>query len=282
MPAFDTPTPVTLSIELDAGEVVIDSTTTAATEIELRPLNPGDADAAALIERAQVQHSGDTVTVHLPSERSGLFRRTPEIRIAAHLPVGSTLVARLRSADLRVTGELDHVRAETASGTVTLADVAGFAVVTAASGDIRIGTVGGDLRLKSASGDVRIEVCCADCTVESASGDVTLGVVEGDLNVRTASGDVTVRSAEAAVRARTASGDVDLKQVRSGKVEVNTVSGDVEVGVERGMSVWLDVSSLSGDVRSSLEPTDTADDDGAKAVELQIKTLSGDIQLLPA
>lgn len=66
--------------------------------------------------------------------------------------------------------------------------------------------------------------------------------------------------------------------MRAGKTDVGTVSGDVQIGVERGISVWLDVSSLSGGVDSSLERTDGADD-GAKSLSLQVQTVSGDIQL---
>jgi len=282
MPAFETPTPITLSIELDAGEVILDAATTATTEIELRPLRPGDADAIALIERAHVKHSDGAATVHLPDGRSlGLLRRTPEIALAVRLPVGSTLAAKLRSAELRVTGELENVRLETASGDTSLADIAGSAVVISASGDVRIATIGGALRLKSASGDVTVDTCCADASIQTASGDITVGVVEGDLDVKSASGDIAVRAADASVRARTASGDVDLGRVRAGKTEVDTVSGDVHVGVERGVSVRLDVSSLSGGVGSALERTDSADD-GAKILKLHVKTVSGDIQLRPA
>jgi len=278
MRTFETPSPVTLSIELDAGDVTIDATTTTATEIALRPVNPGDQDAIAFIEQAEVTQHGDRIVVHLPLTRSGLFRRSPEIALRVGLPVGSTLVATLRSADLRVTGELNDVRVETASGDVRIDDVAGSAVVTTASGDVTLATVGGPVEVRTASGEVRVETSCADCSVQTASGDVTLGVVEGELKVKTASGDVVVRAAEDAVRARTASGDVQLRQLRSGTAEVDTVSGDIEIGVERDISVYLDVSSLSGDISSSLQPADAGDDSG-HTVALHVKTLSGDVQL---
>lgn len=282
MPTFDTPAPVKLSIELDAGEVVIDATTTATTDIELRPTRPGDQDAIDLIARARVEHSGDTVVVHLPGERErGLFRRTPEIVITARMPVGSTLAAKLASADLRVTGELEHVRVDSASGDARLADVSGTAVIVAASGDITIGTIGGDVRVKSASGDIEIDTCCADCSLQTASGDIALSTVEGDLDLKTASGNIRVRAADASARARTASGDVELGTVRAGKVVVDTVSGAVAVAVERGTSVWLDVSSLSGTIDSTLESADDAAD-GAKTLELRVRTVSGDIRLTSA
>lgn len=281
MPSFDTPAPVTLSVELDSGDVSIDASTSGITEVDLRPARAGDADALALIDGARVDHSGDRVTVHLPGDgSSGLFRRSAEIALTVRLPVGSTFVAKLRSADLRVRGELEDVRVDTASGAVTLADIAGSAVVVTASGDVRAATVGGPLRVKTVSGDVELGTCCAACTIESASGDITLGAVEGDLSVKSASGDVVIEVAEASVSARTASGDIDLRQVRAGTVEVDSVSGDVGVAVERGASVYLDVSSLSGGVSSSLEPADSAVE-GAPTLELRVKTVSGDIRLQP-
>lgn len=279
MTTFDTPAPITLSVELAAGEVTVDATAATTTEIDLRPARTGDSDAIALIEQARVEQSGDTVVVHVPAGRaSGLFRNRPEIVITARIPTGSTIAAKLRSADLRVTGELDSARVESASGDISLADLAGTARIDSASGDVRLATIGGDLRVKTASGDITAGTCCADVTVQTASGDTTLDVVEGDLEVKTASGDVEVGTVDGSARARTASGDVELARLRAGRVEVQTVSGEVELGVERGIAVWLDVSSLSGTVSSTLEPTEPAGD-AAASLELRVNTVSGDISL---
>jgi len=279
MTTFDTPKPITLSIELDAGEVVIDSTVTETTEVELRPLRSGDAEAEALIAGAQIEHRGDSVVVHLPGGRSlGMRRHAPGIAVAVRIPVGSTLAAKLRSADMRVTGELEQVKVDAASGDVRLSDISGSAVVVGASGNVRIASIGGDLKVTTASGDVAVQTACGDCSIQSASGDVTLGVVEGDLGVKTASGHVTVRTADGSVRARTASGDVELGRVRTGRTEIDAVSGDVKVGVERGIAVWLDVASLSGGVHSTLQPTDAAAG-GAKTLQLRVQTVSGHVEL---
>lgn len=281
MTTFETAAPITLSVELAAGEVSVDASASTTTEVELRPGRAGDTDALALIDQARVEHSGDTVVVHVPTGRSsGLFRSSPEIIITARVPVGSTVVAKLRSADLRVSGELDSARVESASGDVSLADIAGTARLDTASGDVRLTTIGGDLRVKTASGNVTADTCCADVSVQTASGTVSLGTVEGDLEVKSASGDTEIGAADGSVRARTASGDVELGRVRTGRVEVQTASGEVEVGVERGIAVWLDVSSLSGSVTSSLEPTEPTGDADA-TVELRVNTVSGDISLQP-
>lgn len=282
MTTFETPGPITLSIELAAGDVTVEAVTSPTTEVELRPARFGDTAAQALIDEARVEHTGDTVVVHIPAGRtSGLFRNHPEVVIAARLPVGSTVAAKLRSAELRVTGEIDSARIESASGDVFLTDVAGNARLDTASGDVRLTSIGGDLRVKTASGDVGADTCCADVSVQTASGDIVLRTVEGDLDARTASGDVEVGSADASARARTASGDVELGRVRTGRVEVQTASGEVTVGVETGTAVWLDVSSLSGTVSSTLEPTEPTEpaEEAGHTLELRVVTVSGDISL---
>jgi hypothetical protein len=66
--------------------------------------------------------------------------------------------------------------------------------------------------------------------------------------------------------------------VRRGIVEVDTASGDVEVGIATGTAAWLDVQALSGRVSSTLEATDTPGHD-AETVTIHAHTLSGDITL---
>lgn len=283
MTTFQTPEHITLSVELPSGAATVTALPSATTtEVELTPARLGDTDAEELIAQSRVELSGDTVVVHVPSLKGRSFlRRTPEILVTATIPVGSDLVAKLKSADLTVDGELGDARVETASGDVTLADVAGDLKVASASGGLRTDTLGGSVEIQSASGDVRLTTVCGDCRVQTASGDIDLDTVEGELTVRSASGDVTVREAGLSVNAEAASGDVRLARVASGKVEVRTASGDVSVGVQRGVVVWTDVSTLSGDVRSTFEETEP-DGDTSGSLELRVHTMSGDIDLQTA
>jgi len=69
---------------------------------------------------------------------------------------------------------------------------------------------------------------------------------------------------------------------------VKTVSGDVRVGVGRGTRVWIDATSVSGDLGSELglddgEPdTDEPDPGGGPVVPLHVKTVSGDVSIVRA
>ena len=100
--------------------------------------------------------------------------------------------------------------------------------------------------------------------MNTASGDVEVGRVEGAVRAQLVSGDcITVRDAgesSGSARSPVTSGS---RRCRPGKVELHSVSGDIAVGVRRGTDVWLDVRSMSGDMSSSLTPTDGPAAEGA-------------------
>jgi DUF4097 and DUF4098 domain-containing protein YvlB len=79
----------------------------------------------------------------------------------------------------------------------------------------------------------------------------------------------------------TTSGDVDVRAVEGGDVRVQTVSGDVRIGIGRGTRVWVDAASVSGDLRSDLGLEDQAhtDEESGAVVPLQVKTVSGDVSI---
>jgi DUF4097 and DUF4098 domain-containing protein YvlB len=161
------------------------------------------------------------------------------VRIRA--PNGTEVDANVASADVEGRGRFGHVEVNSASGDVTFEDVEGRLSVNSASGDVEVRHVTGEAR------------------INSASGDITLGEADSDVRVRTASGDQKVRSAS------------------SGKLELQSASGDVEVGIRRGSKVWVDASSMSGDTTSELELSDEPSESEGPTVDFRARTMSGDV-----
>jgi DUF4097 and DUF4098 domain-containing protein YvlB len=190
-------------------------------------------------DEARIELRRDEIVVEV--ERKKVFGSSRDHRLDIIAPLGARVDAQTASADVEGRGRFGQVSVDSASGDVSFEHVEGRFDVNTASGDIRVDFVGDDVR------------------VNSASGDVWVGEAEHDMRVRTASGDVEVRSA-----------------VR-GKVDVQSASGDVSVGIRRGSKVYIDASSMSGDTTSELELSDTPPHSEGPSVDFRARTMSGDI-----
>jgi hypothetical protein len=65
---------------------------------------------------------------------------------------------------------------------------------------------------------------------------------------------------------------------------VNAISGDINIGVRRGSSVYVDCNTISGSMSSELELSDSPSQAGDQGPQLEIraKTVSGDVSLTRA
>ena len=254
---FSTAQPLTLRLRNPAGDVEITASDTTETTVEVIPRGHSAQDPA---ERTRVELSADgtRLDVEAPERR---FGSTAKLGMIVQLPAGSRVDVGTASADLVCHGRLGRLDAATASGDIAADEIDGNAGIKTASGDVVVGGVSGDVDCKTASGDLRLGSAGGNCRSMSASGNVELGACGGEVSARTASGDVAVR------------------QVERGSVQISTMSGDVKVGVRRGVTVWLDLSTMSGRTRSDLEHQDTPPSDDSAVLSISVRTMSGDIAL---
>jgi DUF4097 and DUF4098 domain-containing protein YvlB len=258
---FETPGPVTVALQVMSGdiEVVVDDVPRTTVEIS------GYAkDELPRVSCDPMPDGGYRVSVeHKPKKFWGIrfsFGGGLEIRLT--VPAGTTVDGSSGAADLDATGTLAALAFRTGSGDLHFDDVTGDVQLSCASGDIEGRSVGGHLAFKGASGDIDVGSVGSGATVRSASGDIKIGRLDG-------TSLITVGS-----------GDIDLRQVGPGSVNVRAISGDLHVGVREGLGVWLDVSSTSGDVRSTLEAARRGDaDPELPELELTLSTVSGDIDV---
>jgi hypothetical protein len=146
--------------------------------------------------------------------------------------------------------------------------------------------------LSTASGDVSVENVAGEINVKSASGDITISQVEGAVNVSAASGDIKVLGASGVVSANTASGDVDVELVRvadEGEFKFSSASGDVTVKVPGQINAQVDMSTASGSVKTDF-PLNIEDREGhgqkaagtlgSGALKVKLSSASGDVRLV--
>jgi hypothetical protein len=241
-----------VEVRIPAGSVEVAAEDDAA-EFTVR-IEPLDEAARAQLGRVEVDASGGRLRVAVPERR---LSRTPAFAVRVTGPAGGAVRVAVASAEARLTGRHGRVVATSASGDVTVEDCA-------------------ELQLRTASGDARVGAVSGEATVATASGDVSVDSAGGGLQARTASGDVEVGATGGDVTVGTASGDVTIGRVSGGTVRARTVSGDAAVGVVPGRRVWLDLSSVSGRLRSQLDDEPAAGD-GPAQVTLALRSISGDL-----
>lgn len=272
---------VRLYVEAGSGPVLVEGVEVPDGEsptctVDLRPEGTDDRAGEDLLAATRVELRGDVLEVAVPRRGSGLMRRTSGVAVRVAVPAGSDVEVSARSGDVRATGRLAEVTAECGSGQIAVEN-ATMAVATAGSGDVALGDVGAG-KLRTGSGAVRVDRVRGDLDVRAGSGDITVGSVGGEVTVAAASGDVEVREALASTRITTASGDATVHRAVEGELEIRTASGDIALAVAEGTAVFLDCSSVSGRVRSALEPTDAPAPD-ARQLVVHARTVSGDLDV---
>lgn len=277
---FATAKPPTLSIEARSGSVTIDTDETDETVVEVA-FRSGDRAAEDLATATVVEQSGDTIVVRVPKRGSGFLGRQPRVDIQVTAPHGSRLAVGTHSADVIARGRYGDGRVNTGSGNVQVAMLSGAGRLKTGSGNVTLEAAEADVDIKTGSGDITVGWATGAVSASAGSGDVTVDNGKQAIHAGTGSGNITVGEAEGDVESKTGSGNVRIRQVQRGRTRARAASGNIHVGVRDGTAAWLDVSTVSGTVRSELE---SAGEPGPadERVELGLTTVSGNVTIVRA
>jgi DUF4097 and DUF4098 domain-containing protein YvlB len=259
MPNFDTPEPISATIDVAVGDIRVTAGDGGATVVEVQPSDASDAEDVKAAELTRVEYANEQLLVKAPKLRSWLSRSGGgSVDVTIELPAGSDVHGTVGLGDFQCDGLLGDCRIKTGVG--------------------RIGLRQADaLNLRSGAGDINVDRATGRAEVTAGSGDVRLREVEnGDLRVNAANGSIAVDVARASVGAKSANGDVRLGEVARGAIALETKIGDLEVGIPHGTAAWLDVHSQFGRVRNDLDVAD-APETSADAVEVRARTSIGEI-----
>ena len=279
MPTFDTPEPISVTVEFGVGDLRIVASDRTDTMVEVRPSDPAKKADVTAAEQTRVEYAGGRLLIKAPKNwRQYTFRGDGEsVDVQVELPAGSQLRGETGVAALRCRGRLGECRYKTGIGDIQL-ERAGAVQLRTGVGDITVERAGGDAELTTGSGSLRIDGIDGTAVVKNSNGDTWIGRVTGDLRVNAANGRISVDQASGTVAAKSANGDVRLGEVAHGAVLAQTAFGKVEIGIRDGVAAWLDLNTRYGIVRNDL---DTADRPGAgeEAVEVRARTAFGDITI---
>jgi hypothetical protein len=308
---FDTSAPIELDIGNTIGPVDIELTDTAITSIEVRHdptsgyldwrgglsgllswvteqfgetgFRPGRPDrpnfdwrnSDAWRERSRVPREpiADAVReTRIDLTGSRLVVRTPDsvplrtvpLSIKVVAPGGSQVGVRTGAGAVRITGTAGRLQVQSGAGAVSADRVSGAATVRTGSGQLRLGGMGSGVQARSGSGDVEIASIEAPSSIVTGSGNVWLGAVSADVLVRSGSGDLTIADAV------------------SGRSELVTGSGELQVSVHKGVHAEVDLTSSTGVARSELEVAGDPPEHDEPQLWIFARTGSGDALLSTA
>lgn len=239
---FDTPGPVRVRVENEAGFVRFVNHDQPVTTIEVSLL---DATDPAFLDAVRVagnrRGDGHEIIVEVPKATASepgrwAWRRNlnqPRVGVLVRVPPMATPDVSTASAPVTLEGRYGDTELHTASGKVQADLIEGRLRAATASGSVTASSVTGPATVNTASGSVKVESLLATGSINTASGRVGVGEAREELRIRSASGSVTVDRAYSGLSAQTASGSVDVGTVGGG-LEIKTASGSVQVETVEG------------------------------------------------
>lgn len=277
MPSFDTPEPISVTIDMGVAYVQIAASDRTDTVVEVRPTDETSETDVKAAAQVRVDYASGVLRLTGPKLRPLDWSRgrTKSVDVSIELPRGSQITATTQLGDIRCAGRLGETRLKTSGGNVSV-EKTGPARLETAAGHLTADSIGGNAELHTGSGKVQVGEVAGSASVKNSNGDTTIDAVTGDVRVRSANGDIHVERAGSGVDAKTANGSIRLGEVVRGSVVLGTSMGDLDIGIADGTAAWLEVNTGFGHVRHSLEDSPRPAD-ADQTVEVRGRTSYGDI-----
>jgi DUF4097 and DUF4098 domain-containing protein YvlB len=236
-----------VEVRIASGRVEIITGTPGLVAVEVETSDPGFI----------VEQRGNLVFVSSDRNTGWLSRGSAFVTIRMP-PDGE---ARVSTASARFDCEphMSRIDVKTASGDVEV-ESAEIATVKTASGDVGLESVTKSLRVATASGDIFVR-----------------GECEGSVGINTASGDVQIERCDAAIDVNTVSGNTYIRRFTGNQASFKSMSGSIDLGIQEGTKIELDVNILSGRLRTPQKRESPAQIE--RHMTVKAKLVSGDLTI---
>ncbi len=158
--------------------------------------------------------------------------------------------------------------------------------VSCISSSLNVSGLSGSFKLKTISGEVEVNDLAGPLKINGVSGDISGARLSGVLDVGTVSGRVKLLQATfPSAEGSTVSGDIVLQTpVSAGPYIFGSVSGSVRLLVPADTRCTAELSTVSGNIHSSLPATSTRMGHGSKVTQVggggttvRLKSVSGSL-----
>jgi len=150
--------------------------------------------------------------------------------------------------------------------------------IDVASGDVFVnGVVFDDFEVDAVSGEIELTNLefLGDSFIETSSGNIDIKNLSCEnFNVRSVSGEISIRNSEGINFVKTSSGDISMSGLKiKNNLDIESVSGEVDLGLVGGSSVDVEFESVSGDFDNDFGNVHDGN------YEVYVKTSSGDLRV---
>jgi Putative adhesin len=281
MKTFETPEPISVTVELSVGDLRVVASGRTETAVDVRPSDPSNRSDVMAAEQTLVEFANGRLLVRAPKgwrKWSPLGPRGHEsIDVQIQVPTGSSLSGQMGAGAMGCTGRLGRCVLRSGVGSIRV-DEADSVELKTGAGDIVVDRVIGTAEITTGSGAVGIASVDGRAVVKNGNGDTWIGEVTGEARVSAANGRISIDRARTNVVAKTANGGVRLGRVERGAVVAQSAFGTVEVGVADHVAAWLDLDTKFGNVQNDLDAAERPESSEA-TVEVHAQTSMGDITI---
>ena len=230
------------------------------------------------IEEFIFEKSGNSILIEVRPENNSSHHwgGYDNAHLTIHVPSGSSVQSTAVSSDFTAIGVHGGLDATTVSGDIELSDITNGVEAESVSGDIELAKGGGKMKLTSVSGDITAVGKAQQFVVQTVSGDIEASIGKSDfVDLNSVSGDI----------------EISFELAKDGRVDGSTVSGDIVLNFQnKTVNARFDLDTgPGGDIENSItrdrpdssfigsEEISFSSGNGDGSVELN--TMSGTIEL---
>jgi putative adhesin len=274
MPIFNTPEPISATIDLAAADVRVIARDRSDTVVEVRPSDSAHEPDVMAAEQTRVEYTAAGLLIRGPKRPLSL-RKVGSVDVAVELPAGSQIEADAGVGALRFAGRLGKCQAKIGAGDVEVAQ-AGPVDLRSGAGAITVDHVAGHAEITTDSGRLRVSHIDGSAVIKNSNGETWVGDVTGELRVNAANGAVAVGHAGADVTASSANGEIWVDDLTRGSASLKTGYGEVRFGIHAGTAAKVDAYTRFGNVRNSMDAAERPEPSD-EVLEVHARTNFGDI-----
>ncbi|MFD0066132.1 MULTISPECIES: DUF4097 family beta strand repeat-containing protein [unclassified Streptomyces] len=179
MQKFETPTPITTTLNIPAGRIQFIAADRPDTTVEILPADKSKSRDVKAAEQVTATYSDGHLRIEAATAKNRILGNSGSVEVTVQLPAGSHVQAKAASAELRGVGRLGDITFEGAEASVKLDETAS-ARLTLQAGDILVGRLTGPAQISTQKGDLNIaEATSGTVELRTESGDITIGAASG-------------------------------------------------------------------------------------------------------